>query len=424
MNELRKEIGLLQGIGLMSTSLLGMGIFVVPSVAATLSGETSLWAWPILILLIIPVALTFARLGQQFPNAGGAAYFVGRAYGPAWDKLTAVLFLSVIPVAIPAGLHIASGFWYAMFDLTPMGELLIQLLTLMLILYLGLLGAKISGNVQIAIALIIAALVVAIWYFGELTVKDSVPGDFELVAVGEAIGVIFWCFIGLEAFAHMGEEFKCPERDFPRAMVIGFVLSGIVYWAYSAAVLKFGAYGSPEQEVTSMPTILYLLFGDNARYIAGVAGYLASFASINIYQQGFARLVWAQARQERLPALLHRTSGRDVPANALITVIIVSVISTVAAAVFALPLDDLIRFTNGNFIMVYVLSMAAGWKVFRGFARWLAGFSFILSLILLSMLGTDSWYVLAIFCAYWLLVFFHSIVHRESRFKKKVTGKF
>ena len=119
MNELRKDIGLLQGIGLMSTSLLGMGIFVVPPVAATLSGETSLLAWPILILLIIPVALTFARLGQQFPNAGGAAYFVSKAYGPNWDKLTATVFLSVIPVAIPAGLHIASGFWYAMFDLPP-----------------------------------------------------------------------------------------------------------------------------------------------------------------------------------------------------------------------------------------------------------------------------------------------------------------
>ena len=423
MNELRKEIGLLQGIGLMSTSLLGMGIFVVPPVAATLSGETSLWAWPILILLIIPVALTFARLGQQFPNAGGAAYFVSKAYGPNWDKLTATLFLSVIPVAIPAGLHIASGFWYAMFDLPPMGELLIQLLTLVLILLLGLSGARISGNVQITIAMIITVLVVMIWCFGGLTWKDSMPGEFELTEVGTAIGVVFWCFIGLEAFAHMGEEFKCPERDFPRAMVIGFMLSGIVYWAYSAAVLKFGAYGSPEQEVTSMPTILYLLFGDNTRYIAGVAGYLASFASINIYLQGFARLIWAQARQERLPALLNRTSGRDVPANALIIVVIISAISTIAAAVFALPLDDLIRFTNGNFIMIYVLSMAAGWKVFRGMAHWLAGFSVILSLVLLSMLGTDCWYVLAIVCTHWFLVFSHRIVRRKSCFRRKAPGK-
>lgn len=419
MNELRKEIGLLQGIGLMSTALLGAGIFVVPPVAATLSGEAFLWAWPILILLFIPVALTFARLGQQFPNAGGAACFVGKAYGPAWDKLTAILFLSVIP--IPAGLHIASGFWHAIFDLSPMGELLIQLLTLMLVLFSGLSGARTSGNTQIVIALIITVLVVAIWYFGDLTWKDAIPGEFKPAEVKKAIGVLFWCFVGLEAFAHMGEEFKCPQRDFPRAIIIGFALAGVVYWACSAAVLKFGAYGSPKQEMTSMPTILHLLFGDNTRYIAGVAGYLASFASINIYLQSFSRLVWAQARQGRLPALLHQTSGRGVPVNAMITVVIVSMIGTLAGVVFTLPLDHLIRFSNGNFIMIYTLSMAAGWKVFRGFARWLAGFSVILSLLLLGMLGAGCWYVLAIVCIYWLLIFFHRMVHKKHHFKRKVT---
>lgn len=419
MSELRKEIGLLQGIGLMSTSLLGMGVFVVPSVVATLSGATSLWAWPIMILLIVPVVLTFARLGQRFPNAGGAAYFVGKAYGPTWDRLTAVLFLGVIPVAIPAGLHIAAGFCHAMFDLTPFGELLVQLLTLMLVLLLGVLGAKISGNVQIIIALIIAALVVVIGYFGDMTFADSVPGEFELFAVGEAMGVIFWCFIGIEAFAHMGEEFKSPERDFPRAMVIGFLLSAAVYWAYSAIVLKFGAYGSPEQEVTAMPTILYQLFGEKARYIAGIAGYLASFASINIYLQGFARLIWAQARQEKLPAVLHRTSGRDVPINALIVVIVASLISTVVVAIFALPLDSMIRYANGNFIMIYVLSMAAGWKVFQGFSCWLAAFAFFLSLLLLSMLGVSCWYVMGIFCAYWCC----NMLSRESRLKRQLTEK-
>ncbi len=26
---------------------------------------------------------------------------------------------------------------------------------------------------------------------------------------------MFWCFVGLEAFAHLASEFKRPERDFP-----------------------------------------------------------------------------------------------------------------------------------------------------------------------------------------------------------------
>ena len=54
---------------------------------------------------------------------------------------------------------------------------------------------------------------------------------------------MFWCFVGIEAFTHMGEEFKNPERDFPLALLFGVLLAGLVYWACSVAVLSFHAYG-------------------------------------------------------------------------------------------------------------------------------------------------------------------------------------
>jgi amino acid efflux transporter len=38
------------------------------------------------------------------------------------------------------------------------------------------------------------------------------------------------------------------------------------------------------------------LFGVQALWIACVIGYLACFASLNIYIQSFARLVWSQAQ--------------------------------------------------------------------------------------------------------------------------------
>ena len=53
MSRLNKELGLLQGVGLLSTSLLGTGVFVIPALAATAAGEISLWAWLLLIVLIL-----------------------------------------------------------------------------------------------------------------------------------------------------------------------------------------------------------------------------------------------------------------------------------------------------------------------------------------------------------------------------------
>ncbi len=79
MAELRKEITLISGIGQLSTTLLGTGLFMIPALAAGIAQQLTLWAWFILFIAISPIALTFAKLGKRFPNAGGTAYFVQQA---------------------------------------------------------------------------------------------------------------------------------------------------------------------------------------------------------------------------------------------------------------------------------------------------------------------------------------------------------
>ena len=93
---------------------------------------------------------------------------------------------------------------------------------------------------------------------------------------------MFWCFVGLEAFAHLASEFKNPERDFPRALMIGLLLAGLVYWGCTVVVLHFDAYGEQMAAAASLPKIVVQLFGVGALWIACVIGYLACFASLNI----------------------------------------------------------------------------------------------------------------------------------------------
>lgn len=109
MSRLKQELGLARGIGLLSTSLLGTGVFAVPALAALVAGNNSLWAWPVLIILVFPIAIVFAILGRHYPSAGGVAHFVGMAFGSRLERVTGWLFLSVIPVGLPAALQIAAG---------------------------------------------------------------------------------------------------------------------------------------------------------------------------------------------------------------------------------------------------------------------------------------------------------------------------
>src|SRR5690606_40257468 len=100
-----------------SSDVCSSDLFVVPALAATAAGSVSLWAWLILIALVLPVAFTFAELGRRYPHAGGAPHLIGLAFGARSERVIALLFLAVLPVGLPAALNIATGFWQAVLPL-------------------------------------------------------------------------------------------------------------------------------------------------------------------------------------------------------------------------------------------------------------------------------------------------------------------
>jgi amino acid efflux transporter len=73
------------------------------------------------------------------------------------------------------------------------------------------------------------------------------------------------------------------------------------------------------------------------------------------------------------------------------------------AQLLDLTVDDLIRYANGNFVVIYLLSMAAGVVLLRGIWRWLAAFSALLCALVLLMLGMDAGYALGLLVALGLL---------------------
>lgn len=110
MEQLKKDISLISGIAQLSTTLMGTGLFMIPAIAAGIAGHFSLWAWVLLFIAICPIALTFAQLGKRYPNAGGTAFFVRQAFNSRLESSVAWLFVSVIPVGVPAAIALAAGF--------------------------------------------------------------------------------------------------------------------------------------------------------------------------------------------------------------------------------------------------------------------------------------------------------------------------
>ncbi|OXE31009.1 L-methionine/branched-chain amino acid transporter, partial [Vibrio parahaemolyticus] len=131
------------------------------------------------------------------------------------ESSVAWLFVSVIPVGVPAAIALAAGFLQQLLPTPINNHLFAQVLTVFLLILVNLLGTKSSGRLQTIIALSVFALVGAFLFKGEINSADlSMPTltTESIWPITAALGVMFWCFVGIEAFAHMGEEFKNPQR--------------------------------------------------------------------------------------------------------------------------------------------------------------------------------------------------------------------
>nr|WP_321385375.1 L-methionine/branched-chain amino acid transporter [uncultured Vibrio sp.] len=400
MEQLKKDISLISGIAQLSTTLMGTGLFMIPAIAAGIAGHFSLWAWILLFAAICPIALTFAQLGKRYPNAGGTAFFVRKAFNAKLESSVAWLFVSVIPVGIPAAIALAAGFLKQLLPEPLNNDLFAQVLTIALLILVNLLGTKSSGRLQTAIALSVFALVGAFLWKGEISSVDltmpAVTTD-SIWPITSALAVMFWCFVGIEAFAHMGEEFKNPQRDFPIAIIVGCFVAGATYWACSVVILKFGAYGTPQFDNASIPWLSAQLLGDSAKWIISVIGFSACFASVNLYTQSLSRMVWSQAREYRPDSKLAKVSHRGVPSSATLLVGFVLLVSCAVGTLSQLDLEFFLKLANSIFVLVYLLAMLAAYKLLKGIGKAMAGVSLLLCTGVFICLGWSMLYALTIF---------------------------
>ncbi|WP_260262169.1 L-methionine/branched-chain amino acid transporter [Vibrio intestinalis] len=407
MAKLKQEITLLSGIGQLSTTLLGTGLFMVPAIAAGIAGAYSLWAWLVLFIAILPIALTFAHLGKRFPNAGGTAFFVRQAFNPKLEKTIAWLFLSIIPVGVPAAIALAAGFLQPLLPSQLSHPLLVQLITIGLLVMVNLLGSKSSSRLQAGIAMAIFALVICLTWFGEVSTSDihmpPLSAD-KLPSIAAAIAVMFWCFLGIEAFAHMGEEFKNPQRDFPIALIIGCLIAGATYWASSVVILKYHAYGSAQFDSGSIPFIADQLFGSQFHWLISLLGFAACFASINLYTQSLSRMLWAQTHAYRPSSRLANLSAQGVPANATLAIATVLAISCVVGEISGFDLEVFVKLANGIFVLVYLIAMLSAVYLFSGWHKIMAMLGSVICLGLFVCLGWSMLYAIILFGLFLLVI--------------------
>ncbi|MDD1701858.1 MAG: amino acid permease, partial [Methanoregula sp.] len=246
-------LGLPQIVALYTGAVLGSGILILPGLAAELAGPASLVAWGLMALLVVPMALTMALLSARYPDAGGVSSFVSKAFNPRIGSLIGWFFLLSVVVGAPVLALTGAGYICAAAGLGDTFRLLIAIAILSAGILLNYRGMKITGQVQVAVVLT-TIIVIGVTVMGSLTAIE--PSDFTPFmpsgweSVGHASAVLFWCFIGWEAIAHISGEFENPQRDAIRGTLIAALIISILYFLTAFVVVGTHSYGPSLTDVS------------------------------------------------------------------------------------------------------------------------------------------------------------------------------
>lgn len=395
MSTVTARLSVPQGAALSIGAVLGTGVITLPALAAGIAGPASLLAWLALVLLSVPLALTFAAMGARFPDTGGVSTYVGRAFGRRAAGVVGWCFYFAIPVGAPPASLMAGGY---VADALGGGRRTAVAVAVLLIGGVGLVnaaGLRLSGRVQLVLTGVLATLMT-------VTVAAALPharwdhltpfAPHGWGAVGTAAALLVWGFAGWEAVASLAGEYRTPSRDVPRATGIAIVVVGVLYLALAATSLLVLGPATARSEAT-LSDLLAAGVGGSVRVVTALVAVLLTIGAMNAYYAGGSRLGAALARDGALPLGLARGSGPgEVPRRSLALVAGQSMAWLVAAEVLHLGLTPLMLMATGCFTLVYVLGTGAAVRLLpRGGAAWWTAVVALTSVLVLLVM--NGWHV-------------------------------
>ena len=220
--------------------IVGAGIFINPYVVAQRVHTPALvlGAWLIGGLFALAAAFIWAELADRMPQVGGQYAYLRDSYHP----LVAFLYGWVLLLVIQTGGMAAVTVTFARYFLELTGfhaaEWQIAVVTLLILTIINCLGVRAGGTLQsalmatkiVAIALLIGAgafLVHAHIAWHPLLDQKASPAFFS--SFGAAMIPVVFAYGGWQTAGFVAGEMKNPQRDLPRALVLGVAGVALAY---------------------------------------------------------------------------------------------------------------------------------------------------------------------------------------------------
>jgi amino acid transporter len=224
--------------------VLGSGIYVLIGLVAAAVGGAFWIAFALGVTVAAITGSAYAELVTKYPQAAGASLYVKKAFGST--ALTFLVTVSFLAASFAATGSLATGFasyFATLWDGPP--ALLVSLLfvlALVVVNFIGITESVVMNMLMtfVEVAGLLIVLVIGIWFIAQGDADFGVLADISVsgnpaLAVLAGIAFSFFAMTGFENTANVAEETIDPHRAFPRSLVGGMVVAGLVYVLVSMA---------------------------------------------------------------------------------------------------------------------------------------------------------------------------------------------
>jgi basic amino acid/polyamine antiporter, APA family len=368
--QLARDLGVSHATAIVVGTIIGSGIFLVPSEMMQAVGSAKLvyLAWFVGGLLSFFGALTYAELGAMKPQAGGEYVYLRDAYGPlggflyAWTTVMISKPASIATVTLGfvriLGTFSLFSFFSQPFTTRPFlvsyGQLA-AIAAAVFVSFLNYIGVKKAGAFQLVftllkVAIILGTVVVCFGYQGGSW--SNFAGTFTGAKGGiagfmAALVAALWAYDGWNDLNMVAGEIREPERNIPIALIAGVAIVGALYVLMNAAV----QYVLPASVIAASPRpaskAITLVAGAIGASIVSAGMALSMLVTLNGTTMSGARVPFAAARDGYFFPAIARVHPRFLTPS--------------VAILLQLALATALLLLGGNFRQLFSLAIFAEW---------------------------------------------------------------
>jgi APA family basic amino acid/polyamine antiporter len=352
--ELKRDLRLIDAIGIGLGAIIGAGIFVVTGVAAGVAGPSFLIGLFLAGIVATFNALSSAQLAATYPQSGGTYAYGYQVLNP-WLGFAAgwVFLVSKLAAAGTVALGFASYFT-ALFPIAS--ERTIAVTAAIILTVVNYFGIRRAGNLNTFIVLISVASLALFILAGIPSIRSEnlvpfAPQGWQ--GTLEATALLFFAYTGYARLATLGEEVHEPKKTIPRAIVWALGIASILY--LGVAYVAVASVGSETMAGSNSPleaAARTFQFPWVVIFI-GVGATTAMLGVLLSQLLGISRMIFAMSRKKDLPGLFdHVHPIHGVPDRGILlagaVAILVALFGTFKAIVAAAAFTILIYYSIAN----------------------------------------------------------------------------